>query len=256
VPSGLDLSGHLLLSDRGYPGFWLMYLPLQKGAGFVMRVRRNACNAVKCFPESPETDIITEWRPSCKSLNRLRAMGMAVSREASIRVRMVKVLLNTGETEVLITSLYDSTEYTKEDLKEVYHLRWGVETGYGHLKEGLQLGQFSGIRSVCIEQDFAATLCLFNLQSLTEKPAELHARAVSQRRKYRCKVNKNVSLGLLKDRVVQLFLHEDSRHILTELEKLFARHLEPVRPGRTYPRIKKRKPCGKYHTLINYKRAM
>jgi hypothetical protein len=144
------MSGHLLLFDRGYPGFWLMYLLLQKGAGFVMRVQRNACNAVK-------------------SLNRLRATGMAVSREASIRVRTVKVLPDTGETEVLITGLYDSTEYTKEDLKEVYRLRRGVETGYGYLKEGLQLGQLSGIRSVCIEQDFAAALCLFILQSLTGK---------------------------------------------------------------------------------------
>jgi hypothetical protein len=44
--------------------------------------------------------------------------------------------------------------------------------------------------------------------------------------------------------------------LLSELEKLFARHPEPVRPGRTYPRLKKRKPGGKYYTLTGYKRAM
>jgi hypothetical protein len=40
------------------------------------------------------------------------------------------------------------------------HLRWGIETYYGQMKEELQLGQFSGIRRICIEQDFAAGMLL------------------------------------------------------------------------------------------------
>jgi hypothetical protein len=193
--AGLDLSERLLLFDRGYPGYRLMYLLVQQGAKFVMRVQRNACNAVKEFLASESTDTLIEWYPSYKSLDKLRARGKVVSKDTSIRVRMVKVLLDTGETEVLITNLYDSTECTKEDLKAVYHLRWGIETGYGYLKEELQLGQFSGIRSVCIEQDFAATVFLFNLQSLTEKPSEPYVETVNRKRKYRYKVNKNVSWG-------------------------------------------------------------
>jgi hypothetical protein len=65
---------------------------------------------------------------------------MAVSKDAFIHVQIVKVLLDTGKIELLITNLDDSTEYTKEDLKEIYHLRWRIETGYGYLKEELQLG--------------------------------------------------------------------------------------------------------------------
>jgi hypothetical protein len=60
----------------------------------------------------------------------------------------------------------------------------------------------------------------------------------------------------LKNRAVRLFLQEDSCKILLELEKLFAVYLEPIRPGRKYPRIKKRKPNVKYYTLTNYKRAL
>jgi hypothetical protein len=254
--SDVALTDRLLLFDRGYPSFRLMYLLVQRSAKFVMRVQRNASDAVKRFLASHSTDMVTAWRPSYKSLRKLSAMGISISKEASIPVRMVKVLLDTVETEVLITNLYDRTVYTKEDLKQVYHLRWSVETGYGYLKEELELGQFSGIRSVCIEQDFAATIFLFNLQSLVEKPSEPYVKAVSRRRKYRYKVNKNVSWGLLKDRVVRLFICQDSRHILHELEKLFARHLEPIRPDRKYPRVKKRKPQVKYYTLTNYKRAL
>ncbi|KAA6307646.1 hypothetical protein EZS27_040682, partial [termite gut metagenome] len=100
------------------------------------------------------------------SLKELRDRGVKINKRTPIRVRMVKVLLDTGETEVLITNLYDTSLYTTEELKEVYHLRWGIETFYGYVKEELQMGQFSGIRSICIEQDFAANLFLFNLQSL------------------------------------------------------------------------------------------
>ena len=51
------------------------------------------------------------------------------------------------------------------------------------------------------------------------------------------KVNKNVSFGLLKEHIVNLFLGNDSRQVLRELEKLFGNYLEPVRQGRKYPRI-------------------
>jgi hypothetical protein len=235
--SELEMENKLFLFDRGYPGYWLMYLLIEKGSKFVMRVQRNANNAVRDFLASEATDITTDWTPPYASLTKLKDMGRNVTKDTPIRIRMVKVVLETGETEVLITSLYDTDVYTQEDLQEVYHLRWGIETCYGYLKQELQLGQFSGIRQICIEQDFAASLFLFNLQSLIEKQTEAYVAAVGRKRKYRYKVNKNSSWALLKDRTVLLFLQDDSRKILTDLEKLFGMYLEPVRPGRKYPRM-------------------
>jgi hypothetical protein len=252
----LELGNKLLLFDRGYPSYWLMYLLIQKQSKFVMRVSSNANNAVKTFLASEATDLTIEWCPPYASLKKLRDRGYSVNKRTPVRIRLVKILLDTGETEVLVTNLYDMDCYTQEDLKEVYHLRWGIETYYGYMKEELQLGQFSGIRQICIEQDFAANLFLFNLQSLIEKQTEPYLDAVSRKRKYRYKINKNSSWASLKNRVVNLFLREDSRSVLIELEKLFGNYLEPIRPGRKYPRIKKRNPNIKYYTLTNYKRAL
>ena len=255
--SDMELENKLLLFDRGYPSYWLMYLLMQRGAKFVMRVASNANNVVKKFLASQDdTDLTVAWCPPYASLKKLRGRGISITEHTSIKIRLVKVLLETGEREVLITNLYDTDVYTKEDLKKVYHLRWGIETYYGYMKEELQLGQFSGIRLICIEQDFAANLLLFNLQSLIEKQTEPYVEAVSKKRKYRYKVNKNSSWASLKYRVVHLFLQEDCRHILIELEKLFGHYLEPVRPGRKYTRTKKRKTNIKYFTLTNYKRAL
>jgi hypothetical protein len=148
-----------------------------------MRVQRNANNMVKDFLASSATDITVEWTPPYASLKKLRDMGRSVSKDTPIRIRMVKVVLETGETEVLITNLYDTAVYSEADLREVYHMRWKIETCFGYLKQELQLGQFSGIRQICIEQDFAANLYLFNLQSLIEKQTESYVRAVGRKRK-------------------------------------------------------------------------
>jgi hypothetical protein len=68
--SGLSLDTKLLLFDRGYPSYWLMYLLMEKGAKFVMRVAGNANNAVKDFLASEDTDLTMEWCPPYASLKK------------------------------------------------------------------------------------------------------------------------------------------------------------------------------------------
>jgi hypothetical protein len=252
----LDLAQSLLLFDRGYPSYWLIYKLMEKKTHFVMRAASNANNTVKTFLAGKETDLTLEFYPPYASLKKLRDMGVNISKQTPVKIRLVKVMLNTGEIEVLITNLYDATSYSVESLKEVYHLRWGIETYYGYIKDELQLGQFSGLNSICVEQDFAANLFLFNLQSIIEKQCEPTLKTIGKNRKYQYKVNKNVSWASLKYRVVKLFLVENTFEILFELQKLFCRYLEPIRPNRKYPRKKKRIPNSKHYTITNYKRAI
>lgn len=251
-----DLNDSLLLFDRGYPSYWFIWQLLNKHTHFVIRAQSNANKAIQIFQESKQTDTIIQLPISYKSLKKMRAMGIHVSQKDTIKIRLVKVVLSTGETEVLITNLYDRKLYPPKELKEVYNLRWGIETYYGYIKEELQLGQFSGISPLCIEQDFAANLFLFNLQSLIEKQCKPTLEAISKKRKYSYKVNKNISWASLKYRVVKLFMLPDPIYILRELEILFCRYIEPVRTRRNYPRTKKTVTCLKHHTLTNYKRAI
>jgi hypothetical protein len=206
--------------------------------------------------KSSQREQITPWYPSYRSRKKLGEMGKVVDRSTGLDIRVVKVVLDTGETEILATNLYDPRVHDSSAMKEVYGLRWGVETGYGHLKEKFQLAQFSGTRELCVEQDFAASLLLFNLQSLIEKQSEPYLDAVNRRRGKRYRVNKNVGPGMLKHRVVRLFIEERPLDILIELERLFEKQLESTRPGRKYPRVKRRPLNGKFHTLTNYKRAL
>jgi len=248
----------LLTFDRGYPSFWLFYLLLQRQQfRFVMRANLDFNNVVRAFVRSSEQDSIATFYPSYDSMKHLESMGISITKSTTIQLRLVKVVLKTGEIEVLITNLYSSEQFLIQDLKKIYFLRWGVETCFGTLKNQLQIENFSGIRNVCIEQDFFANLFVYNLQSLIEKQSQTRIIEVCKNRKYDYQINKNLSWAFLKNRIVDLFFKENSKQILLELQALFEQHLEPIRPNRTYPRIRKAiHGNGKYKTLTNYKRAI
>ncbi len=136
-------------------------------------------------------------------------------------------------------------------------MRWEIETAYGKQKNQMQMEQFSGHRIICIKQDYFATLFVANLQNLIEKQSQPYLNAVNQKRKYRYKINRNVSWGVLKNNIVKLFIENEPIFILKNLQIQFEQNLEPIRPGRSSPRIKNnRKLNGKYQTLTNYKRAI
>ena len=84
----------------------------------------------------------------------------------TLRVRFVRVRLDTGEWKVLVTSLLDEQLYPTATFKALYHLRRGIETFYGILKTRLELENFSGISVESVKQDFYATLYLTGLESI------------------------------------------------------------------------------------------
>lgn len=49
---------------------------------------------------------------------------------------MVKIVLSSGEIEVLATSLLEEQQFKVEEFGELYYLRWGVETFFPNSKEG------------------------------------------------------------------------------------------------------------------------
>ena len=124
-------------------------------------------------------------------------------------------------------------------------------------KNQQQMEQFSGHRVLCIEQDYHAGIFTTNIQSLIEKQSQPYLDTVSRNRKYTYRINRNISFSVLKNNIFNLFLTENSQQILIYLQQLFERCLEPVRPNRKAPRIKKIKRMNrKYQTLTNYKRAI
>lgn len=249
----------LTLFDRGYPGYVLMYLMINQETPrhFVMRCKVGMSKEVKQFAASRKSSKIVELTPTSTARATLLEHGYKVSAATTIKVRMVKVKLPTGEMEILLTNLYNERVFTLKDLKYLYGLRWAIETTYYKQKNQQQMEQFSGHRVICIQQDYAAAIFIANLQSLIEKQCEQYLQTTNATRKLRYRINRNVSWASMKHTIVKLFLYDNAEQILLQLQKRFEQNIEPVRPGRQNPRVKKSKRLyGKYQTFTNYKRAI
>ena len=208
---------------------------------FVMRCKVGFNKEVRKFVRGRKSGKTIELSPTANAIATLRQHRYIVTARTTLKVRMVKVKLPTGEVEILLTSLYNEKLFTIADLKYLYGLRWGIETTFGKQKNQQQMEQFSGHRVICIQQDYAAGLFVANLQSLIEKQCEHYLQKINANRKYDYRINRNVSWAWLQHNIVNLFLQNKPEEILSHLQKAFERNLEPVRPGRQNPRVKKAK---------------
>lgn len=224
----------LIILDRGYFGFDLIYEFKKRKFDFLIRLQSNHHKAIAELIASKEYDKIIEIQPGQhKSL-----IKKLYTKNSTIRLRLVKVILDNGDVEILLTSLMDSKEYPIPIFKELYFKRWGIETLYDKLKNKLKVEEFTGYSEISILQDFYCTLFLSNIQSLlvSEANDELKKQNI-EGKKYEYKVNTNLSIGFIKERIIDLFLkNNNAENILKELENLFIKTLIPIRPNRSYER--------------------
>jgi hypothetical protein len=224
----------LIIYDRGYPSFDLIYEHHKRGVDFLIRVKKDFSHVVRAFFESGKSSQTVKIYPGKNT----KFAEKEYNKNTFVEIRLVKVELSSNETEILMTSLKDERQFPVAIFKELYALRWKIETFYDELKNKLKVEYFSGYSKQSILQDFYAAIFVSNVQSLIvgEINDELKERTGT---KYEYKINNNLSYGFLKNRIITLFFTKtDTDAILDELRDLFKKHLTPIRPGRKYDRYK------------------
>ena len=222
----------LVILDRGYPSFELAYNIIQKGADFLFRCKHNFNQATVEFMQSVLKETIVEIYPK----QHQSFKNKIITAKDKLTVRMLKVDLEDGEVELLMTSLINQQDYPYTDFKDLYFKRWAVETFYNRLKNILSVENFSGLTSQAILQDFMCALFISNVQSLILEEVQEKYNKNSNKRKYEYKINTSISLGFLKNRIIELFIEKGSDATLYELEKLLIEHTIPIRKGRKFLR--------------------
>lgn len=260
IKENMPMLGQVLcIYDMKFIGFAFAYEHLYKKSDFVMRAEPGFNTPIHDFMKSDEKDIIINWKISDGGLKDLQEKGYKVDNETFIKVRLLKIPLKDGTTQVLVTSLTDRQKYPYEDFADLYFKRWGAETSFDYWKNKAQIENFSGHKVEAIYQDFYATIFTANLHNVLLDECEDELAQINEGRRYEYATNKNVGLGLLKSRILDLVLKppEKVEQTLDELHRLFLQHLEPIRPQREYPRKKRiHHLAGKYVTMTNYRRAV
>lgn len=193
--------------DRAYGSQILPFFHALNGSKYVIRLKTDFSNTVKKFAQSSDNDATISEAFSERNYKRLEEFGIRKSQKDIISYRLVKVILNTGEIEILMTNL-DSL-FTINDLSEIYPLRWEIETAFNSIKNHQMLGTFSGYSELAIRQDIWCNLIFYNLQTITMLEAETEAKRISERVKNKIskrkkkenrgyQINRNVGTGILR----------------------------------------------------------
>jgi hypothetical protein len=246
----------LMLYDRNFSNYKMVALHLwqKRERKFVIRAKETQ-NRTREFIESGELSAIIDMQPTPSAITGLKKSGFVINKDTLIRVRMVRVEL-PGSIEVLITNLWEEDGHPVEQFKDLYFMRWGVETNISIQKNILQLESFSGLTVHAVLQDFYATVMMANLHSILIKGAQQTIEANSKARKYPVKINRNKSFGKLKGNLVFLFTQYDPGLILEKLHNHFIKDILPVRKGRSFKRVRKNlQSKSKYKTFTNFKPA-
>jgi hypothetical protein len=232
--------GDLLIMDRLFDDYGVIAYAYHHGRHVLIRCPRNSFKVVQEFWNSDDTEWLVDL--PCPQTPETRAFVRQEGLPESVPVRLIKVTLDTGETEVLLTTLCDQRRYPTAEFKAVYFWRWNEETFFDRIKNIFEAERFSGFSQTAIEQDFFGVIFLATLESvLTKAPqSALAERDRRRQNKTKAQVNRSVSYTALVDHAIQLLAdpHTDTETVLADLHFLFTRDPTRNREGRRFERKK------------------
>jgi len=212
---------------------------LKQNADFCARMKLGSWTVVKQFIASGLSEQTISLRPTPTAIQECQERNLSAE---PLTVRLIRVELDDGQVEVLVTSLLDSDAYPVSVFKELYHLRWPVEEDYKALKSRIEVENWSGLSVLTVYQDFHAKVFAKNLTTLLARSAQKVVEQEGQTKNLGYQVNMTNAFSKMKDALALLLQRTDILPLLEKLWQLMIRTIEPIRPGRSFPRIKRVKP--------------
>jgi IS4 transposase len=254
----------LVIADRGYESYNNLAHLQERGWFYLMRIKDGRTGIVSGLdiPNADEFDLeismnltrslTNEVKELCKDKNHYRYIPQNMNFDYlpllkgtygtkpvfyNLNYRVVRVRINDELMETLVTNL-PVEQYPPDKLKELYALRWGIETSFRSLKYTVGMLHYHSKKAECIFQEVFASLIIYNFtewitaQVIIQKPKCKHT----------YKVNFTAAVHLCR-KLLSEKMHPP------DVEELIAKYIVPIRPNRNYERrLSKR---GKV-TAINF----
>ena len=241
----------LVIADRGYESYNTLAHLQERGWFYLVRVRdgRYGIAGGLDIPNTDEFDLeismnitrslTNEVKELCKDKNHYRFIPQNMNFDYlplltgtygtkpvfyNLNYRVVRVRINDEMLETLITNL-PVEQYPPNKLKELYTLRWGIETSFRSLKYTVGMLHYHSKKAECIFQEVFASLIIYNFtewitaQIIIQKPKCKHA----------YKVNFTAAVHICR-KLLSEKMHPPN------VEALIAKYIVPIRPDRKYER--------------------
>jgi hypothetical protein len=236
----------LLIFDRYFPSHLLFFYLKKRGVQFCFRMKKNWWKAVETFYNSGKTSDMVTLRLPTKDTKEAARLEIT---EEKITVRLVRVELEGGETEILLTSLTNEDVFTPGDLKEVYGFRWPVEDSYKTFKHKVCIENFSGKSQKAVLQDFYVKIFIMNLTAVAVRPINEALKKKPAKVKHARQANIIEAIATMKKAVVSFFVTGKIKEAVKRVVRRISSITEPIRPGRKFKR--NHQPKRKHY--MNYK---
>ena len=227
----------LLIYDRAYASYEFLATLISQGKNYLIRCPNSSFKEVQLLIQDTKnwSKVVTLKVPISQKKN-IEAKELPME----ITVRLVSVILSSGELEILVTSIMDKS-IERQEFRWLYGMRWEVETYFSIVKGRLCLENFSGKTSESVKQDFWSTVFISNFETLMTEGSEEEMNANLKEGQYEKKVNTAISFNAIKNMAFELFMNkEDSLRSLEKLVQLFKMNPGLERTGREGPPRKKR----------------
>ena len=224
----------ILLCDRGFPSYEFLATFCAAKTHVVARCSRRSFAAAQALfaEDAPPSRVVTLPIP-----RRKRAAFQSAGLPMTVTLRFVRVVLETNEVEVLVTTLLDEVAMPTTRFKTLYGLRWGIETFYDRLKTRLAVEHFTGTSVEAVKQDVFATIFLSGLEMILIQDAQQQLADKTPQNRYPQQVNHAVAFHAIKQHAIDLLLSDrDPQTLVSHLTQLFLTNPSVVRPGRSVTR--------------------
>lgn len=232
------------VKDRGYTSLKDIYYSNINNDKFVVRLKKTDFKKEVSNMKSNDEIISIPYqydRVRYYKNKDIDFYNLLEERKMDIKVRCVKILLSSGETEILITNL-SKEEVSNKEMKELYNLRWQIEINYQVLKESLKIELITSSKENLIRQDIYSQMVAFNLLQAFINDAQ---EDIDQEKyKHEMKINTNMAVGFYKKFLLYIMIEEDKeqkQELLETLAESIKTYIVPIRKGRSYPRKKDKK---------------
>ena len=233
----------IYIADRGYESYNNMAHVIEKRQKFLIRVKDLRSNSILSglqLPDSNEFDISACVGLTRKQTNEVKQSNLKLVSHTQnfdylpktskksipmapyyISFRIVRFKLTEDTYEVLLTNLTEE-EFSASEVKDLYAMRWGIETSFRDLKYSLALSYFHSKKTEHILQEIFARLTMYNFAELITS----HVVVKQKNRKHSYRINFAAAVHICRN----FFLKNISP---SDVEALLLMHLLPVRKGST-----------------------
>lgn len=244
-----DISAHptIYIADRGYESYNNLAHIQEKGQFFLIRIKDTTGNGISSgltLPQTNEVDISVVLNLTRKQTNKTKkdknlkfvphnsnfdylpthCKKAIPVKPYSLSLRLVRIKISQDKYELLITNLKPE-DFSSSNLKELYSMRWGIETSFRTLKYTLGLVYFHSKKEEYITQEIFAKLTMYNFTELITS----HVVIRQNNRKHPCKVNFSASVHICRS----FFLDNIPSSLV---EALIPKYVVPIRQCISNPR--------------------